>query len=74
MRPDMANFHYNIGLAYKEKGDLDNAEASLKKTLEIDPVFIDVHKVLEEVYRSKGMLGDADREAEIYKSKSSPHH
>ena len=45
-----------------------------KKTLEIDPEFVDVHKVLEEVYRSKGMLGDADREAELYKSKSSPHH
>ena len=70
----MAYFHYNIGLAYKEKGDLDTAETCLKKTLEVDPHFIDVHKVLEELYRAKGMLGDADREAEIYKSKSSPHH
>ena len=68
------NFHYAIGLAYKDKGDLDNAEAALKKTLEVDPDFTDAHKVLEEIYRSKGMFGDADREAELYKSKSSPHH
>lgn len=70
----MANLHYTIGLVYKEKGDFDKAEASLKKTLEVEPNFVEVHKVLEELYRSKGMLGDADREAELYKSQSSPHH
>ncbi|NUO06736.1 MAG: hypothetical protein HUU08_12285, partial [Candidatus Brocadia sp.] len=47
---------------------------SLKKALEVNPDMVDVHKVLEELYRSKGMLGDADREAELYKSRSSPHH
>ncbi|MDE1888631.1 MAG: tetratricopeptide repeat protein, partial [Planctomycetota bacterium] len=66
--------HYTIGLAYKEKGNFDRAEASLKKALEVDPDLVDAHKVLEELYRSKGMLGDADRETELYKSQSSPHH
>lgn len=70
----MADFHYVIGLVYKEKGDFEKAEASLKKALEVNPDLAEVHKVLEELYRSKGMLGDADREAELYKSRSSPHH
>ncbi|HHT9127935.1 MAG TPA: hypothetical protein ACFYEE_04150, partial [Candidatus Wujingus californicus] len=72
--PDMVDLHYVIGIAYKEKGDFANAEASLKKALEVDSKLVEVHKVLEELYRSKGMMGEADREAELYKSQSSPHH
>ncbi|MEK7733502.1 MAG: tetratricopeptide repeat protein, partial [Planctomycetota bacterium] len=63
-----------IGLTYVEKGDNDSAEAALKKALEVDQNLVDAHKVLADVYRSKGMLGEADREDEIYKSNSSPHH
>ena len=51
----MANFYYIIGLTYKEKDDFDNAVAFLKKALEVDNNLVEVHKVLEELYRSKGM-------------------
>ncbi|MEK7700148.1 MAG: tetratricopeptide repeat protein, partial [Planctomycetota bacterium] len=74
MRPDMANIHYAIGLIYVEKGNYEGAEAALKKALEVDQDLVDAHKVLADVYRSKGMLGEADREDELYKSRSSPHH
>ena len=68
----MANFYYIIGLTYKEKDDFDNAVAFLKKALEVDSSFADAgaHKALAELYRSKGLMEDAEREARLYKSKS----
>ena len=72
VNPDMANFYYIIGLTYKEKDDFDNAVAFLKKALEVDSSFADAgaHKALAELYRSKGLMEDAEREARLYKSKS----
>jgi tetratricopeptide (TPR) repeat protein len=33
--------HYNLGAAYKKKGDLAKAEASMRKAVELDPGFVD---------------------------------
>lgn len=71
---EISSFLYLIGLVYIEKGDVKSAESFLNKALEVDPEFYDVHKVLEELYRSQGMHGEADRHAEIYKSNYSAHH
>ena len=35
-RPDKANWSYNLGLAYFDKGDLPKAEESYKKAIEAD--------------------------------------
>src|SRR2546421_4230915 len=37
IRPEVAGYHANLGLALKELGKLSEAEAALRKALEIDP-------------------------------------
>ncbi|GJQ57911.1 MAG: tetratricopeptide repeat protein [Candidatus Scalindua sp. AMX11] len=69
---DTSNILYLSGLICKNKGDFENAEAFFKKALEIDPELVVVHKVLDALYNSKGMHGEAFRHAEIYRSKFAP--
>ncbi len=37
LNPDDAAAYYNRRFAHKEKGDLDKAEADLKRAMELDP-------------------------------------
>jgi tetratricopeptide (TPR) repeat protein len=39
--PGVPLVHYNLGAAYKKKGDLAKAEASMRKAVELDPGFVD---------------------------------
>ncbi|MBM4055314.1 MAG: tetratricopeptide repeat protein [Planctomycetes bacterium] len=65
---ETSSYFYLIGLAYKEKGAVKNAELYLNKSIEVDPEFYDVYKVLEEFYRSQELYEEADRYAKIYES------
>jgi tetratricopeptide (TPR) repeat protein len=39
--PGVPLVHYNLGAAYKKKGDAAKAEASMRKAVELDPGFVD---------------------------------
>jgi tetratricopeptide (TPR) repeat protein len=39
--PGVPLVHYNLGAAYKKKGDVAKAEASMRKAVELDPGFVD---------------------------------
>ena len=52
--PDFAVAQYTLGYYYVCVKDYDNAEASLKKALLIDPQFHYAHKLLSQVYFKKG--------------------
>ena len=39
--PGVPLVHYNLGAAYKTKGDVAKAEASIRKAVELDPGFVD---------------------------------
>jgi tetratricopeptide (TPR) repeat protein len=39
--PGVPLVHYNLGAAYKKKGDAVKAEASMRKAVELDPGFVD---------------------------------
>jgi tetratricopeptide (TPR) repeat protein len=39
--PGVPLVHYNLGAAFKKKGDLARAEASMRKAVELDPGFVD---------------------------------
>jgi len=48
-----AKLNYQLGLNRKKAGDLQNAEAYLKKALELKPDYKEVGKCLEEIYQSQ---------------------
>ncbi len=64
---DKSSINYLNGLIHKEKENNEIAEAFLKKALMIKPEFAAAHKVLEALYSSMGMYGDAYRHAEIHR-------
>ncbi|PPL00130.1 tetratricopeptide repeat protein [Parapedobacter indicus] len=53
--PDNKNLHYYLGIAYNETGDIEKAEASYKKALEIDPNYLDANINLGGLILNKGI-------------------
>jgi tetratricopeptide (TPR) repeat protein len=39
--PGVPLVHHNLGTAYKKKGDLPKAEAAMRRSIELDPLFVD---------------------------------
>lgn len=62
--PNFAVAQYTLGYYYFCVKDYDNAEASLKKTLLVDPQFYYAHKLLSQIYFKKG-----DFEKELFFAK-----
>jgi hypothetical protein len=59
LKPDDAGMHYNLGLAWKELGKLDEATASLRRALELKPDFAEAHNNLGNVLKELGRLDEA---------------
>jgi len=57
--PNKARPHYNLGLAYDEKGMWDEAISEYKQTLVINPRYAKAHTALGVVYNKKDMLDEA---------------
>jgi tetratricopeptide (TPR) repeat protein len=64
--PDSAAAHFNLGLAYTQRGQVDRAEQAYRKALELDPdlveAWVNLGGVLMLKWDFKGSL-DANREA-----------
>ncbi len=62
--PNIPDGHYNLGILYYNKEQLDLAIAELKMAIKIYPDYTDAHYNLGATYQSKGLLSEAITEYE----------
>ena len=59
LNPADASAHYNLGLIYQQRGQLEEARASFARAIEIDPNEIDAHYQLGRISLGQNRLGEA---------------
>jgi len=57
--PGVPLAHYNLGAAYKMKGDLPKAEAAMRRSFELDPRFVDGYVGLATLLAETGKRDEA---------------
>ena len=58
--PESAEFHHNLGFAYRENGDPEAAEARYRRAIEIDPEYPRAHANLGIALLSQGQWEEAE--------------
>ena len=59
LNPADASAHYNLGLIYQQRGELDAARERFERAIQIDPDEIDAHYQLGRIARSQKRFADA---------------
>ncbi|HVF91752.1 MAG TPA: tetratricopeptide repeat protein, partial [Blastocatellia bacterium] len=57
--PADASAHYNLGLIYQQRGQVEEAKASFRRAVEIDPGETDAHYQLGRIAREQGRPPEA---------------
>jgi tetratricopeptide (TPR) repeat protein len=59
LNPADASAHYNLGLIYQQRGDLEAAEKSFRRAIEIDTRETDAHYQLGQIARERGQYPES---------------
>lgn len=59
LNPADASAHYNLGLLYQQRGELDHATQAFRRAAEIDPQETDAHYQMGRIAREQGQLNEA---------------
>lgn len=62
IKPNYADAYYHLGLAYVNKGFLEEAKEEFERAIEINPNYADAHKRLGDVYKALGKINEATEE------------
>lgn len=65
--PNYSDCLHGLGMAYMYAGQLENAIATAKRLIEIDPNDILAHTSLSMFYQRKGMIAEAEQEGAVAK-------
>src|SRR6266545_310406 len=60
--PQKGRPHFQVGLAYKLKGQIDDAMREYREAIRLDPAYAPAHNNLGNAHKKKGELDDAIRE------------
>lgn len=76
LNPADASAHYNLGLLYQKRGELDAAVTSFQRAVEIDDHETDAHYQLGRIAREQGRLGEAVKHFEqvVRQNPTHAHH
>ena len=62
LKPDIAEAHFYLGVAYLDKGYIDDSINEFKEAIRLKPDNVDAHLNLGIVYSEKGNIDDAIKE------------
>lgn len=74
LNPMDSSAHYNLGLLYQQRGEIDLAEASFRRAVDIDDTEVDAHYQLGRIAREKGRLADSIRHFETVVRQAPAHN
>ncbi len=73
LNPADASAHYNLGLLYRQRGEIDAAEASFGRAVEIDDTEVDAHYQLGQIARERGRLAESIKHFETVVRQAPAH-
>lgn len=73
LNPADASAHYNLGLIYQQRGDLDSARERFERAIKIDENEVDAHYQLGRIARAQKRYADAIRNFEQVVTRDSAH-
>jgi tetratricopeptide (TPR) repeat protein len=74
LNPMDSSAHYNLGLLYQQRGELDLADASFRRAVEIDDSEADAHYQLGRIARERGKLADSIKHFETVVRQAPAHN
>lgn len=73
LNPADASAHYNLGLVYQQRNQLDEARQRFERAIEIDPEEVDAHFQLGRLARAENRLPDAIKHYEQVVARDQTH-